>query len=457
MKTIRTDICVIGAGSGGLSVAAGAAQMGARVVLIEKGEMGGDCLNTGCVPSKALLHGAASGMSFSEAMVHVQQTIATIAPHDSQDRFESLGCTVIREEARFTSPKRVEAGDTRIKARRFVIATGSRPFIPPIPGLSDVPYLTNETLWTLSECPEHLMILGGGPIGMEMAQAFVRFGAKVTVIEVGRVLARGDVEAAGLVKQALIAEGVRILEEIEVSEVAGQGGAISLSLSNGSRLSGSHLLLAAGRRANSEELGLEHADVDRSKDGIQVGATLRTSNRRIYALGDVLADHPRFTHVAGYQAGVAIRGVLFGLPAKLRAGHIPHATYTDPELAQIGVIEEAARALYGDGLEVVRAELLGNDRAIATGRAGPGFIKLMVVKSRPVGVTIVGPEAGELIALWSLAISAKLKMSQIAGMIAPYPTLAELNKRVTSAYFIPRLFDNRKLKRVVQVIQRLLP
>ncbi|WP_434289219.1 dihydrolipoyl dehydrogenase family protein [Celeribacter sp. SCSIO 80788] len=457
MKTIKADICIIGAGSGGLSVAAGAVQMGARVVLVEKGEMGGDCLNTGCVPSKALIHGATSGMTFPEAMAHVRESIAAIAPHDSQERFESLGCTVIREDAQFTSPTRVEAGEHRIKARRFVIATGSRPFIPPIPGLSEVPYLTNEALWTLSECPEHLMILGGGPVGMEMAQAFVRFGAKVTVIEAGRVLAREDVEAAGLVKQALIAEGVRILEEMEVSEVAGQGGAISLLLSDGQRLSGSHLLVAAGRRANSEELGLEHADVDRSKDGICVGANLRTSNRRIYALGDVLAGHPRFTHVAGYQAGVAIRGLLFGLPAKLREDHIPHATYTDPELAQIGLTEGEAKKLHGDKLEVVRAEVAGNDRAVATGCAGPGFIKLMVVKSRPVGVTIVGPEAGELIALWSLAISAKLKMSKIAGMIAPYPTLAELNKRVTSAYFTPRLFDNRKLKRVVQAIQRLLP
>lgn len=452
MTTIKTDICVIGAGSGGLSVAAGAVQMGARVVLIEKGEMGGDCLNTGCVPSKALLHAAASGMRFPEAMAHVQQTIATIAPHDSQDRFEGLGCKVIREAARFTSPKRVEAGEFRIKARRFVIATGSRPFIPPIPGLSGVPYLTNETLWDLTECPAHLLILGGGPIGMEMAQAFVRFGAKVTVIEAGHVLAREDAEAAALVKQALIAEGVRILEETDVTGAAGQGGAISLTLSDGQHLSGSHLLIAAGRRANSEELGLEHADVDRSKDGIRVDASLRTSNRRIYALGDVLADHPRFTHVAGYQAGVAIRGLLFGLPARLREDHIPHATYTDPELAQVGLTEEAARALYGDKLEVVRAEVSGNDRAVATGRAGPGVIKLMVVKSRPVGATIVGPDAGELIALWSLAISAKLKMSRIAGMIAPYPTLAELNKRVTSAYFTPRLFDNRKLKRVVQAI-----
>ncbi|WP_460272542.1 dihydrolipoyl dehydrogenase family protein [Celeribacter sp. ULVN23_4] len=457
MKKIRTDICVIGAGSGGLSVAAGAVQMGARVVLVEKGEMGGDCLNTGCVPSKALLSGAARGMSFDEAMAHVRETIATIAPHDSQERFERLGCMVIRAEARFISPKWLEAGGYRITARRFVIATGSRPFVSPIEGLGEVPFLTNETVWELKECPEHLMILGGGPIGMEMAQAFRRLGADVTVVEAARCLAREDVGAAEQVKRALQKEGVRLLEETKVTQVSGQGGDLMLTLSDGQPLHGTHLLVATGRRANVEALGLEQAGVGCGKDGIRTELTLRTSNRRIYALGDVLSDHPRFTHVAGYQAGVAIRGLLFGLPAKLREDHIPHATYTDPELAQVGLTEAAARALYADKLEVVRAEVAGNDRAIATGRAGDGFIKVMVVKGRPVGATIVGPDAGELIAFWSLAISANLKMSALAGMVAPYPTLAELNKRAVSAYFTPRLFDNRKVKWVVKAIQKLVP
>ncbi|NIY79677.1 FAD-dependent oxidoreductase [Celeribacter sp. HF31] len=457
MSKLKTDICVIGAGSGGLSVAAGAVQMGARVVLIEKGVMGGDCLNTGCVPSKALLHAAGAGMSYPAAMEHVRQSIATIAPHDSQERFEGLGCKVIRSEARFTSPKTVEAGGVTIKARRFVIATGSSPRVPEIEGLASVPYLTNETLWSLSACPDHLIILGGGAIGMEMAQAHRRLGAQVTVIEAFDALGREDPEAAEIVKAALRDEGVTLIEGTGAERVSGTDGAISVSLSDGQNVTGSHLLVATGRRAHCEDLGLQHADVDRSKTGIKVGPNLRTSNRRIYAIGDVVAGGMQFTHVAGYQAGVIVRALLFGLPAKAATHHIPHATYTSPELAQVGLTEAQARETYQDKLEIVRAEVSGNDRAIATGRSGPGFIKLMVVKSRPVGVTIVGPDAGELIAFWSLVLSLKLKMSKIAGMVAPYPTLAELNKRVVSAYFTPRLFDSRKVKAIVKTIQRLVP
>lgn len=457
MSKLKTDICVIGAGSGGLSVAAGAVQMGARVVLIEKGVMGGDCLNTGCVPSKALLHAAGAGMSYPAAMDHVRQSIATIAPHDSQERFEGLGCKVIRSEARFTSPKTVEAGGVTIKARRFVIATGSSPRVPEIEGLASVPYLTNETLWSLSACPDHLIILGGGAIGMEMAQAHRRLGAQVTVIEAFDALGREDPEAAEIVKAALRDEGVTLIEGTGAERVSGTDGAISVSLSDGQNVTGSHLLVATGRRAHCEDLGLQHADVDRSKTGIKVGPNLRTSNRRIYAIGDVVAGGMQFTHVAGYQAGVIVRALLFGLPAKAATHHIPHATYTSPELAQVGLTEAQARETYQDKLEIVRAEVSGNDRAIATGRSGPGFIKLMVVKSRPVGVTIVGPDAGELIAFWSLVLSLKLKMSKIAGMVAPYPTLAELNKRVVSAYFTPRLFDSRKVKAIVKTIQRLVP
>lgn len=457
MKQIKTDLCVIGAGSGGLSVAAGAVQMGARVVLIEKGEMGGDCLNYGCVPSKALLHAASKGMSYSDALTHVHKTIDIIAPHDSQERFEGLGCTVIRAHARFTSPDAVEAGEYRIKARRFVIATGSRPMVPPIEGIEDVPYLTNETLWSQTALPEHLVILGGGPIGMEMALAHRRFGAKVTILEAGRVLGRDDPEAVKLVKEALIAEGVKILEHSTVVKVATEPGGVALTLAKGAVCHGSHLLVATGRIANSESLSLEHADVDHNRGGIKVNDQLRTSNRRIYAIGDVVSGTPQFTHVAGYQAGVVIRSLLFGLPAKAATHHIPYVTYTAPELAQIGLTEEAARKAHGEALEVLRADYAGNDRAIASERAGGGFIKLMVVKSRPVGVTIVGPEAGELIALWSLAIAANLKMSKIAGMVAPYPTLAELNKRAASAYFTPRLFDSAKVKTVVKLVQRFLP
>lgn len=457
MKKIKTDICVIGAGSGGLSVAAGAVQMGARVVLIEKGEMGGDCLNTGCVPSKALIHAAKIGMSYPDAMAHVQDTIATIAPHDSQERFEALGCTVIREHARFTTPKTVEAGDYVIKARRFVIATGSRAFVPPIDGLSETPYLTNETIWSLREAPAHLLVLGAGPIGMELAQAHRRLGCDVTVIEADKALARDDAEAAALVTQTLRAEGVTLREGQKAVHAAHSGGAITLTLETGETVSGSHLLVATGRVANADNLALEKGEIDRNRGGVKTDARLRTSNKRVFAIGDVVAGNMQFTHVAGYQAGVIIRALLFGLRAKASTAHIPRATYTAPELAQIGMTQDEAQIEHGDALEVVRAEFSGNDRAIATQQASAGFIKVMVVKGRPIGVTIVGPDAGELIPLWSLAISTKLKMSQIAGMIAPYPTIAELNKRAVGAYFTPRLFDNRRVKVAVKLIQRLLP
>ncbi|SEK78770.1 Pyruvate/2-oxoglutarate dehydrogenase complex, dihydrolipoamide dehydrogenase (E3) component [Pacificibacter marinus] len=473
LQKIKTDICVIGGGSGGLSVASGAVQMGAKVVLIEAGEMGGDCLNYGCVPSKALLSagkqahlmrkggagiaGVAPQVDYAVAMDHVQSAINTIAPHDSQERFESLGCTVIRAFARFTSPTTVQAGDTEITARRFVIATGSRAFIPPIDGLESVPYLTNETLWQQRSAPKHLLVLGGGPIGMEMAQAHRRLGCDVTVLDAMDALGRDDPEAAQVVKEALRAEDVAILEQAPVVTVSGGAGDITLTLKDGSEVKGSDLLVAVGRVANTDKLDLEKGEINRNRAGVKVNASLRSSNRRVYAIGDA-AGGMQFTHVAGYHAGVLIRSMLFGLPAKAQSDHIPRATYTDPELAQIGMTEAEAHKAHGAKLTVSRADISGNDRAIATGRSsGGGFIKVMVVKNRPVGVTIVGPDAGELISFWALAVASRLKMGQIAGVVAPYPTLMELNKRAAGSYFTPKLFDNPRVQTVVKLVQRFLP
>ncbi|TNF63107.1 MAG: dihydrolipoamide dehydrogenase [Rhodobacteraceae bacterium] len=472
MERIRTDILVIGAGSGGLSVAAGAVQMGASVVLLEGHEMGGDCLNYGCVPSKALIasgkaaHAQAQSAEFGVADVtpaidyaaakdHVRDVIARIAPVDSQERFEGLGVRVIREFGRFTSPTEVQAGDHLITARRIVIATGSRPLVPPIPGLADVPYLTNETIFELRERPEHLLIIGGGPIGMELAQAHVRLGCKVTVIEGGRALGRDDPEAAALVLDTLRGEGVGIVEEALAEKITGTAGAISVHAADGRVFTGSHLLVAVGRTSNTETLNLEAAGIETSRTGIRTDAGLRTTNRRVYAIGDV-AGGLQFTHVAGYHAGVIIRSMLFGLPSKAGTAHIPRATYTDPELAQIGPTEAQARKDHGDRLEVVRFDYRHNDRAMAE-RKTTGFIKVMVVRGRPVGVTIVGHQAGELIAMWSLAIANRLKMSAIAAMVAPYPTIAEVNKRAAGAYFSPRLFDNPMVERVVRLVQRWIP
>jgi pyruvate/2-oxoglutarate dehydrogenase complex dihydrolipoamide dehydrogenase (E3) component len=455
MTRIDTDICIIGAGSGGLSVAAGAVQMGARVVLIEAGAMGGDCLNAGCVPSKALLHAAASGMGWEAAHDHVRATIAAIAPHDSVERFEALGVTVLKGFARFTGPRAVTVEGTTVRARRIVIATGSRPRLPDVPGLTETPHLTNETIFDLVERPDHLLILGGGPIGMEMAQAHRRLGCDVTVIEPFRALGRDDPEAVAHVTASLKAEGVAIEEGAVPVRVGRSDHGIEIVLDDGRTLAGSHLLVATGRVATVDGLDLDKAGVETTQAGVKVDDRLRSTNRRVYAIGDV-AGGMQFTHVAGYHAGVIVRSMLFGLPAKARTEHIPRVTYTAPELAQVGLTEAEARAAHGAALEVVRADFAGNDRAVATRRT-EGFLKVMVCKGRPVGATLVGPGAGEHIALWALALSARLKMSAIAGMVAPYPTMGEISKRAAGTYFSPRLFDNPNVKRLVRAVQRFVP
>jgi pyruvate/2-oxoglutarate dehydrogenase complex dihydrolipoamide dehydrogenase (E3) component len=434
--------------------------------------MGGDCLNYGCVPSKALLasgktaevqrhaqvfgvENARGGADYPAAMDHVRDVIATIAPVDSQERFEGFGVKVIRAFGHFISPTEVQAGDKVIAARRIVIATGSSPLEPPIPGLDETPFETNVTLFDLRDRPDHLLIIGGGPIGMEMAQAHCRLGCRVTVIEGAKALGKDDPELAAVVLDRLRAEGVAIEEEAKVVEVSGKKGAVEVVSEDGRRFKGTHLLVAVGRKANTERLNLDIAGIATTRSGIKVDASLRTSNRKVYAIGDV-AGGMQFTHVAGYHASVIIRSMLFGLPSTVKTEHIPWTTYTDPELAQVGLTEHAARAKHGRSLDVVRFDFAHNDRAVAE-RKTTGFIKLMVVKGRPVGASIVGHQAGELIGLWSLAIANRMKMSQIAAMIAPYPSIGEINKRVAGAYFSPRLFDNPKVKRIVGLVQRYIP
>jgi len=463
MEKIKTDILVIGGGSGGLSVAAGAVQMGADVVLLEGHKMGGDCLNYGCVPSKALLSqakaahakGKAPKTAYPKAMSHVKHVIGTIAPHDSVERFEGLGVRVIEAFGTFKDENTVIAGEHEITARRIVIATGSSPLVPPIPGLETVPYETNETIFDLRERPGHLLIIGGGPIGMEMAQAHRRLGSEVTVIEGMKALGKDDPEAAAVVLEQLRGEGIAIEEDALAAEVRGQAGAIEVEVKDGRVFRGTHLLMAVGRRANIDKLGLEAAGIDTENGAVKVDNALKTSNRKVYAIGDV-AGRLQFTHVAGYHAGVIIRSALFALPSTASTAHIPWATYTAPELAQVGMTEAQADEAYGDKLEVVRFDYTGNDRAIAEGQT-TGFAKVMVVKGRPVGATIVGHMAGELINTWALALANNMKMSQIAAMVAPYPTIGEINKRLAGAYFSPRLFESKMVKRVVGAVQRWLP
>jgi len=472
MERIKTDLLIIGAGSGGLSVAAGAVQMGADVVLLEGHKMGGDCLNYGCVPSKALLasakvahtqaHTSAFGVEnvvpridYVAVKDHVADVIAQIEPNDSVERFESMGVRVISEFGTFLRANEVQAGKYVITARRIVIATGSSPFVPPIPGLSDVSYLTNETLFDLREKPDHLLIIGGGPIGMEMAQAHVRLGCKVTVIEGDKALGQDDPEMAAFVLETLRDEGIEIAEEALAAQISEMDGQITVNTKDGRNFSGSHLLMAVGRKANTDRLNLGAAGIETHRGGITVNDSLKTSNRRVYAIGDVTGGK-QFTHVAGYHAGVIIRSALFGVPAKQRHDHVPHATYTDPELAQVGLTEAEARKAYGEKLEVVRFDLHHNDRLIAE-RKARGLIKVMVVKGRPVGVSIAGHQAGEHINLWALVLANRMKRSQVAAMSSPYPTAGEIGKRAAGAYFSPRLFDSPRVKKVVRLVQRWMP
>lgn len=468
-KTVKADVCVLGAGPAGLSFAAGAAQMGATVVLVEKGEMGGDCLNFGCVPSKALLAaakraamaGTRLGVTWADAEVdfaavndHVRAAIAGIAPHDSQERFERLGVTVLREEARFLSRREVAAGDHRVRARRFVIATGSRPMIPSIPGLEEGSYLTNESLFDLRACPEHLIIIGAGTIGMEMAQAHRRLGAAVTLIESDRVLCREDPDAVQIVLRALGRDGVRLLDRAEVTGVRAIPGGVEVAVRSAGRedrISGSHLLIAAGRRPNVETLGLEAAGVAFGRQGIAVDARLRTTNKRIYALGDVTGRHA-FTHMAGYDAGIAIRNILFRLPAKARPAAVPRVTYTDPELAQLGLTEREARQQHKD-IRVLTHPFGDVDRSRCAGEA-EGFLKAMVKKNgRILGVTCVGKEAGDLIQPWGAAIQAGLSIKHMANQIVPYPTRGDISKRVAGLFYQDVLFGP-KTRLLVRFLQR---
>ena len=450
MNSITCDICVIGAGSGGLSVAAAASQFGEKVVLIERGEMGGDCLNYGCVPSKALLaagkhaHAFSSGeafgikphkpaVDFAAVNRHVHSVIAAIAPHDSQERFEGLGVTVIRETGRFVDAETVEAGNSRIKARRFVIATGSSPAAPPIPGLDHVDYLTNETLFDNKVLPEHLIIIGGGPIGMEMAQAHRRLGAKVTVLEAFKPLGKDDPELTSIVLDHLRAEGIDIRAGAKITGIEQSAKDVKVTLEGELPLTGSHLLVAAGRKPNVDGLNLEAAGIEYDRRGIKVDKGLRTANRRVYAIGDV-AGGLQFTHVAGYHAGLVVRSILFRLPVKNETAFIPWVTYTDPELAHVGLTEAEAKQSH-PGHKVLRWKFKDNDRAQAERRTS-GMIKAVVSSGGDIlGCSIVAPNAGELIQPWALAMTSKLKIKAMIDMVAAYPTLTEVSKRAATSYY----------------------
>jgi pyruvate/2-oxoglutarate dehydrogenase complex dihydrolipoamide dehydrogenase (E3) component len=474
MKAISADIAVIGAGSGGLSVAAGAAQLGLRVVLFERGEMGGDCLNHGCVPSKALIAAGKAAQAFRTAerfgvasaepqidwaavKAHVAGVIATIAPIDSQERFEGLGVTVVRESARFADPRTVISDSMRVRADRIVIATGARAFVPDIPGLADTPFLTNETIFSAPAFPRRLIILGAGPIGIELGQAFRRLGAEVTILEAARALGLFDADAATLAVEALRREGVIVREGAKAVAVSrsGDGVRVDVEETGGrSTVEGSHLLVAIGRRAVIDGLDLDRGGVRATAKGVETDAFLRSvSNPRVYAVGDV-AGREQLTHAAGWHASAFVRTALFKARTRADAAPMPAAVYCDPEIAQIGLNEADARARHGHKVRVVSWPFHDNDRAQAE-RAADGFARLVVgPRGRILGATVVGDGAADIIQIAGVAMANGLGLRALTNIVAPYPTRGEIVKRAAGAYYTPLLFS-AGTRRLVNVLKRL--
>ena len=458
-EILRPDICVIGGGSGGLSVAAAAAAFGVPIVLVERHKMGGDCLNTGCVPSKALLAAAkraqimrsaapfgvtaqAVDVDFAKVHDHVQRVIAAIAPTDSAERFAGLGVRVIRGHAKFKDRRTVVVGDEyEIRARRFVIATGSTPALPPIPGLDAGPYLTNETIFSLTERPDHLIIIGAGPIGLEMAQAFRRLGSVVTVLEAAAPLAKDDPECAAIVLDQLDREGVVVRSGVTVARVNHASGRVAVTFEDAGgeeTIEGNYLLVATGRKPTTDGLDLDAAGIKFDRAGILVNKKLKTANRRVFAIGDVAAGQLHFTHAANYHAGLVIRNALFRLRVKVNNDAVPWVTYTEPEFAQTGLTEAQARERKLK-IRILRWPYHDNDRAQAE-RVTHGHIKVITSgKGKILGATIVGAQAGELIAMWTLAIAQGLNVRSLTSIVLPYPTLAEIGKRAAIDYFTPSL------------------
>jgi pyruvate/2-oxoglutarate dehydrogenase complex dihydrolipoamide dehydrogenase (E3) component len=457
-EILTPDICVIGAGSGGLSVAAAAAAFGVPTVLIEKHKMGGDCLNTGCVPSKALLAAAkrarlmqsagvfgvtapGATIDFAKVHAHVLGVIAAIAPNDSAERFTGLGVRVIQGAATFKDRRTIVVGDIEVRARRFVIATGSTAAVPPIPGLEQGPYFTNETIFDLAERPAHLIVIGAGPIGLEMAQAFRRLGSSVTVLEQAAPLAKDDPECAMIVLDQLEREGVVVRSGVNAIGISHAGATVTATIETAGAeqtITGSHLLVATGRKATVDGLNLDAAGIRADQSGIVVNKKLKTANRRVYAIGDCAAGQLQFTHAANYHAGLVIRNALFRLPVRVNNDVIPWVTYTEPELAQSG-LSEAEACKRGIKIRILRWPYHDNDRAQAE-RETHGHIKVITKQNgKIIGATIVGAQAGELIATWTLAIAQGLNIRAFTGIVLPYPTLSEIGKRAAIDFFAPSL------------------
>ncbi|VVS99171.1 dihydrolipoyl dehydrogenase family protein [Erythrobacter sp. EC-HK427] len=449
------DVIVIGGGAAGLTAGGGCALFGLKVALIEGHKMGGECLNNGCVPSKALIASARraaeareekrAGVQLAAPVIewggvhaHVHKAIADIAPHDSVETFEGMGCEVIQDWAKFTGRHSVEVGGRTLTAPRIVIATGSGPFVPPIPGIGDVPYLTNENIFDLAEQPEQLAIIGGGVIGMEMAQSFCRLGSQVTVIEPGTPMGRDDPESVALVVDRMTREGVRFVKGKAEKVAQTADGGVVVTVDGGVEIAGSHLLVAVGRSPRITDYGLEEIGVKTGRGGIIVDERRRTNLKHIYAIGDC-RDGPRLTHVSGYEGSRVVLEIALGLPSKVDYRALPWCTYTEPEVAQIGLTEAEARAKYGDALTVVKEGFDHNERAIAEGDT-EGHLKVMLKGKSVVGASICGPNAGELLLPFSQMITGKAGTFDVGGAIIAYPTRSEITKAAAFKAWEPTVF-----------------
>jgi pyruvate/2-oxoglutarate dehydrogenase complex dihydrolipoamide dehydrogenase (E3) component len=467
----KFDICVIGAGAAGLSVAAGASQLGVSVALIEGNLMGGDCLNYGCVPSKSLLaasrnyhiaknldkfglNSTVEKVDISLVLDKVREIIKQIEPNDSVERFTGLGVKVYHGFASFIDTKTIQVNNERIEAKYFVIATGARAATPPITGIDSVKYYTNETIFSLTETPKHLVVLGSGPIGCEIADAFAKLGVRVSLIARSKLLAKDDRDLVAILCRSLEEHGVNIYERTQTLSIANEGNEIEIEIEqNGvkSTITGSHLMVATGRAANIQQLNLEKAKVIYTERGITVNNRLQTSNKNIFALGDVIGGY-EFTHIAGYHAGIIIRNILFRQRSKVDYKAVPWVTYTYPELAQVGLNADAALSQFGNKIKVTEFEYKENDRA-RTEREAVGKIKLVTnLRGKILGVSILGAHAGELLFPWIDLINRGESVKAITKNIIPYPTFNEINKQVVSKYYTPILFSD-KVRRIVKLLK----
>jgi len=468
MSQYEYDIGIIGGGAAGLTTASGAAQLGAKTILIEQEDkLGGDCLHYGCVPSKTLIksahvyhqmkHAKAFGLpqvdlppvDFRQVADRIRSVVDTIQKHDSEERFCSLGAKVVFGQPRFVDEHAVTLNGNTISAAKWVIATGSSPVVPPIPGLADTPHLTNKEIFSMDTLPGSMIILGAGPIGIEMAQAFNRFGTKVTVIDRNpRILGKEDKDMADGVMQVLAAEGVRFVLDASIEQVQDlpEGRQVTVKDTAGGthRVTADAILVGMGRSPNTKGLGLSGIGIAMERSGIRVDSRLRTRHNHIYAAGDVNGGF-QFTHAAGYEGGIVISNAVFRLPRKVDYTWLPWVTYTDPELASIGMNETAAKKA-GIQYRVITESFKDNDRALAEGSVG-GKIKLLLnEKETPIGVQILGPGAGNLISEWVAAFNGSVKLSTIAAAIHPYPTIGEINKRVAGTYLSPKIFSPKVQK-----------